>query len=108
MGDVTGVLRKKGRNVGPNHPNILVTNLAALPPSPVVCMYQKRWTIELRHGERQSDLGLGAPQGSGDTNRREQAIGIAVRASVLVMRVCHHASVPDKPWSMLQLQPALR
>ena len=42
VGDVTVVLSKKGRNLGPQHTKILVTNLAALTPSQVVCIYQKR------------------------------------------------------------------
>ena len=39
------VLSKKGRNLGPQPTKILVTNLAALTPSQVVCIYQKRWPI---------------------------------------------------------------
>ena len=41
VGDVTVVLSKKGRNVSPQHTKILVTNLAELTPSQVVCMYRK-------------------------------------------------------------------
>jgi hypothetical protein len=33
VGEVTVVLSKKGRNVGPNHTKILVTNLAELTPT---------------------------------------------------------------------------
>src|SRR5262249_57886924 len=51
VGDVTMVLSKKGRNVSPQHTKILVTNLAELTPSQVVCMYQKRWAIELLNWE---------------------------------------------------------
>ena len=47
VGEVTVVLSKKGRNVSPQHTKILVTNLAALTPSQVVCIYQKRWAIEI-------------------------------------------------------------
>src|SRR5262244_411568 len=47
VGDVTVVLSKKGRNVSPQHTKILVTNLTELTPSQVVCIYQKRWAIEL-------------------------------------------------------------
>src|SRR3989475_4541540 len=47
VGDVTVVLSKKGRNMGPQHTKILVTNLAELTPSQVVCIYQKRWAIEV-------------------------------------------------------------
>jgi hypothetical protein len=38
VGDVTGVLRKRGRYRGPQQPTILVTTLAVLPPSHVVGM----------------------------------------------------------------------
>src|SRR5712691_7670215 len=38
VGDVTVVLSKKGRNLGPQHTKILVTNLAELTPSQVVCI----------------------------------------------------------------------
>jgi len=47
VGDVTVVLSKKGRNVSPQQTKILVTNLAMLTPSQVVCIYQKRWAIEI-------------------------------------------------------------
>src|SRR5262249_52793607 len=47
VGDVTVVLSKKGRNMGPQHTKILVTNLAELTPSQVVCIYQKCWAIEI-------------------------------------------------------------
>ena len=102
------VLSKKGRNVSPQQTKILVTNLAALTPSPVVCIYQKRWAIELINWELKSGLGLGEHQVSGDTNRSEKSVGIAVLAYLLVMRVCHHEIVPGKPWSIFQLQHALR
>ena len=108
VGDVTVVLSKKGRNMSPQHTKILVTNLAALTPSQVVCIYQKRWAIELMNWEFKSGLGLGEHQVSGDTNRSEKSVGIAVLAYLFVLRVCHHEIVPGKPWSIFQLQHALR
>jgi hypothetical protein len=108
VGDVTVVLSKKGRNTGPQHTKLLVTNLAALPPSQVVCIYQKRWAIELMNWELKSGLGLGEHQVSGATNRSEKSVGIAVLAYLFVLRVCHHEIVPGKPWSIFQLQHALR
>jgi hypothetical protein len=59
VGDVTLVLSKKGRNLGPKQTKILGTNLAELTPSQVVCTYQKRWAVELVHWELKSGLGLG-------------------------------------------------
>jgi hypothetical protein len=108
VGDVTVVLSKKGRNVSPQQTKILGTNLAELTPSQVVCMYQTRWASELMHWELKSGLGLGEHQVSGDTNRSEKSIGIAVLAYLLVMRVCQHEIVPGKPWSLFQLQHVLR
>jgi hypothetical protein len=106
--DVTVVRSKKGRNVGPQQTKILVTNLAELTPSQVVCVYQKRWAIELLHWELKSGLGLGEHHVSGDTNRSEKSVGIAVLAYLFVLRVCHHEIVPGQPWSIFQLQHTLR
>ena len=108
VGDVTVVLRKKGRNLGPQHTTILVTNLAELTPSHVLCISQKRWAIALMNWELQSGLGLGEHQVSGDKNRSEKSVSIAVLAYLFVLRVCHHEIVPGKPWSIFQLQHALR
>jgi len=108
VGDVTVVLSKRGRNLGPKQTKILVTNLAELTPSQVVCIYQKRWAVELMHWELKSGLGLGEHQVSGDKDRSEKSIGIAVLAYLLVLRVCHHEIVPGKPWSLFQLQHTLR
>jgi hypothetical protein len=108
VGDVTVMLSTKGRNWGPKQTKILVANLAELPPSQVVCIYQKRWAVELGHWELKSGLGLGEPQGSGDKDRCETSVGIAVLAYLFVIRVCHHEMVPGKPWSLFQLQHALR
>ena len=108
IGEVTVVLSKRGRNLGPKQTKILVTNLAELTSSQVVCIYQKRWAIEILNWELKSGLGLGEHQVSGDKNRREKSVGIAVLAYLFVLRVCHHEIVPGKPWSIFQLQHALR
>ena len=107
-GEGTLVLSQKGRTVGPHHTKLLVTTLAELTPRQVVSIYQKRWAVELLHWELTSGLGLGEPQVSGDTNRSEKSVGIAVLAYLLVLRVCHHDMVPGKPWSIFQLQHTLR
>jgi hypothetical protein len=108
IGEVTVVLSKRGRTLGPKQTKILVTNLAELTSSQVVCIYQKRWAIELLNWELKSGLGLGEHQVSGDKNRSEKSVGIAVLAYLFVLRVCHHEIVPGKPWSIFQLQHALR
>ena len=108
VGDVTLVLSKKGRNVGPHNTKLLVTNLAELTPRQVVSIYQKRWAIELVHWELKSGMGLGQHQVSGDKDRSEKSIGIAVLAYLFVLRACHREIVPGQPWSIFQLQHALR
>jgi hypothetical protein len=108
VGDVTVVLSKKGRNVGPKKTKILVTNLPELTPRQVVSIYQKRWAIELVHWELKSGLGLGQHQVSGDEKRSENAIGVAVLAYLFLLRACHHKIVPGQSWSIFQLQHALQ
>ena len=108
VGDVTVVLSKRGRNIGPKQTKILVTNLAELTPSQVVGIDQKRWSVALLHWELKSGLGMGEHQVSGDKDRSEKSMGIALLAYLLVLRVCHHEMVPGKPWSIFQLQQALR
>ena len=108
IGEVTVILSKRGRNLGPKQTKILVTNLAELTSSQVVCIYQKRWAIELVNWELKSGLGLGEHQVSGDKDRSEKSVGLAVLAYLFVLRVCHHEIVPGKPWSIFQLQHALR
>jgi hypothetical protein len=47
IGDVTVVLSKKGRNLGPKQTKILVTNLDEWTWRQVVCAYQRRWPVEI-------------------------------------------------------------
>jgi hypothetical protein len=65
-------------------------------------------TIELLNWELKSGLGLGEHQVSGDKNRSEKSVGIAILAYLFVLRMCHHEIIPGKPWSIFQLQHALR
>ena len=108
MGDVTVVLSKTGRNVGPKQTKILVTNLPEVTPRYVVFAYQRRWAAEQIHRELQSDLGMGEHQVSGEEQRIENSFGIAVMAYVLLIRLCHHERLPGRSWSLAQLQPAFR
>jgi hypothetical protein len=66
------------------------------------------YNIELLNWELKSGLGLGEHQVSGDTHRSEKSVGIAVLAYLFVLRVCYHEIIPGKPWSIFQLQHALR
>jgi len=47
VGDVTVVLSKRGRNLGPKQTKILVTNLDEWIPRQVVSAYQRRWPVEI-------------------------------------------------------------
>jgi Transposase DDE domain len=107
VGDVTVVLSKKGRNLGPKK-KILVTNLPELTPRQVVSIYQKRWAIELVNWELKSGRGLGQHQVSGDEKRSEHSIGVAVLAYLFLLRACHHEITPGRSWSIFQLQHALQ
>ena len=108
IGDVTVVLSKKGRNVGPKNTKILVTNLAELMPRDVVFAYQRRWPIEQINRELKSDLGMGEHQVSGEEDRLENAFGIAVMAYLFLIRACHEEMIPGRSWSIPQLQHAFR
>jgi Transposase DDE domain len=108
IGEVTVVLSKKGRNMGPKNTKILVTNLAEWLPRDVVFAYQRRWPIEQINRELKSDLGMGEHQVSGDEDRIENSFGIAVMAYLFLIRACHQEMVPGRSWSIPQLQHAFR
>jgi hypothetical protein len=108
IGDVTVVLSKRGRNVGPKPTKILVTNLDAWIPRQVVSAYQRRWPVEHINRELKTYLGLGAHQVSREEARIEKSFGIAVLAYVLLIRACHEEILPGTSWSIAQLQHALR
>ena len=94
IGDVTVVLSKRGRNVGPKHTKILVTNLDEWIPRQVVGAYQCRRPVEQIHRELKTDLGLNAQQGSGKEGRIEKFFGIAVLAYLLLIRACPQEILP--------------
>jgi hypothetical protein len=108
IGDVTVVLSKRGRNVGPKHTKILVTNLDEWIPRQVVSAYQRRWPVEQINRELKTDLGLGEHQVSTEEGRIEKSFGIAVLAYLLLIRACHQEILPGTSWSIAQLQHAFR
>jgi hypothetical protein len=108
VGDVTVVLSKKGRNVGPKQTKILVTNLDEWTPRQVVYAYQRRWPVEQINRELKTDLGLGEHQVSTEEGRIEKSCGIAVLAYLLLIHACHQEILPGKAWSVSQLQHAFR
>jgi DDE family transposase len=108
IGDVTVVLSKRGRNLGPKQTKILVTNLDEWIPRQVVGAYQRRWPVEQINRELKTDLGLGEHQVGQEEGRIEKSFGIAVLAYLLLIRACHQEIVPGKSWSIAQLQHAFR
>jgi hypothetical protein len=108
VGDVTVVLSKRGRNLGPKQTKILVTNLDEWIPRQVVSAYQRRWPVEQINRELKTDLGLGEHQVSGEEGRIEKSFGIAVLAYLLLIRACHQEMLPGTSWSIAQLQHAFR
>jgi Transposase DDE domain len=108
VGDVTVVLSKTGRNVGPSQTKILVTNLAELTPRYIVFAYQKRWAVEQLNRELKSELGMGEHQVRQDEGRIEKSFGIAVMAYLFLIRVGCHELRPGQSWSIAHLQYAFR
>ena len=108
IGDVTMVLSKKGRNAGPESTKILVTNLPGATGRQVISIYQRRWSVEIIFRELKSGLGLGEHQVTGDKNRVEKSVGIAVIAYLFLLRARKNDVLPGKPWSIFQLQNNLR
>ena len=108
VGDVTVVLSKTGRNVGPSKTKILVTNLTELTSRYLVFAYQKRWAVEQINRELKTDLGMGEHQVRRDEGGIERSFGIAVLAYLFLIRVCHDEMHPGQSWSISQLQHAFR
>lgn len=108
IGEVTVVLSKKGRNVGPKKTKIIVTDLAGVTPRQVICIYQRRWSVEILFKELKSGLGLGQHQVTKELDRIEKSIGIAILAYLFLLRACRSDIHPGKSWSIFQLQENLR
>ncbi len=102
------MLSKRGRNLGPKQTKILVTNLDEWIPRQVEGAYQRRWPVEQINRELKTDLGLGEHHVSKDERRIEKSFGLAVLASLLLIRACHQEMIPGKSWSVSQLQHAFR
>jgi IS4 transposase len=104
LGDVTVVLTKKGRNVGPEKTKLLVTNLLELAGRQVIDIYQRRWAVEILFKELKSGLGFGEHQVTKSLPRIEKSLGIALIAYLLLLRARKDDIKPGKPWSIFQLK----
>ena len=85
-----------------------MTNLAALTPRQVVSIYQKRWAIELMHWELTSEGGLGQHQVSGVQTTLTSRLASRYWPTCLYCGCVITRSSPGQPWSIFQLQHALR
>jgi len=108
LGDVTVVLSKKGRNLGPKKTKLIVTNLTELTPRQVLLIYQRRWSCELLMWELKSALGLGQHQVTRQEERIEKSIGVALLAYLFLLRAGSHLIQPGQAWSIFQLQQECR
>ena len=108
IGDVMVVLSKKGRNVGPKKTKLIVTNLTDVTPRQVICIYQRRWSVELLIWELKSGLGLGQHQVTRNEDRIEKSFGIAILAYLFLLRASSNEIQPRHSWSIFQLQHNLR
>ena len=104
LGDVTVVLTKKGRNVGPKNTKVLVTNLVEMTTRQVLLVYQRRWTIEVLFKELKSGLGLGEHQVTKEVDRIEKSIGVAIIAYLVLIRARKRDIHPGQSWSIFQLK----
>ena len=104
IGDVTMVLSKKGRNVGPKNTKVLVTNLVEMTTRQVLLVYQRRWTIEVLFKELKSGLGLGEHQVTKEVDRIEKSIGVAIIAYLVLIRARKRDIRPGQSWSIFQLK----
>ena len=108
IGEVTVVLSKKGRNMGPKKIKILVTNLPSVKAREVVSLYSRRWSVEIIFKELKSGLGLGEHQVTVDPDRIEKSFGIAILAYLFLIRACRKEIRPGCPWGIFQLQEHFR
>ena len=108
IGDVTIVFSKARRNSGPKHVKVIVTNLPSVTAKQVLCIYQRRFLIEVLFKELKSGLGLGKQQVSKNENRIANSIGMSLLAYLLILRLQHKDIIPGKSWSIFKLQETLR
>jgi hypothetical protein len=68
-----------------------------------------RFVLDLAYGDGATHAEVfSSLSGFVPLERREHGVGRAGLAYWFVLRVCHHERVPGQPWSLVQLQPALR
>ena len=104
LGDVTIVLSKKRRNLGPNRVKIIVTNLLDVSASAVISQYAIRWRVELVIKELKGGLHLGRMQVSQDAERVERSVVLPVCAYLLLVHLHGRDQALSQGWSLFQLK----
>ncbi len=104
LGDVTIVLSKKRRNLGPTRVKIIVTNLLDVSASAVISQYSIRWTVELVIKELKGGLHVGRMQISQDTDRVERSVVLPVCAYLLLIHLHGRDQAASQGWSLFQLK----
>jgi Transposase DDE domain len=104
LGDVTIVLSKKRRNLGPKRVKIIVTNLLDVSASAVISQYAIRWGVELVIKELKGGLHLGRMQVSQDVERVERSVILPVCAYLLLIHLYGHEQASSPSWSLFQLK----
>ena len=108
IGNVTIVLSKKRRNLGPKNVKVIVTNLPNATVTQILSIYQRRFMIEVLFRELKSGMGLGKMQVTKDENRIEKSIGLSIVAYLLILKM-QHKDIPDNQgWSIFSLREKFR
>lgn len=104
LGDVTIVLSKKRRNLGPNRVKIIVSNLLDVSAGAVITQYSIRWCVELVIKELKSGLHVGRMQVSKDAERVERSVVLPVCAYLLLVHLHGRDQALRRGWSLFQLK----
>lgn len=108
IGDVTIVFSKARRNAGPKSVKVIVTNLPNMTSRDILCIYQRRFLIEVLFKELKSGLGLGKQQVSKNEKRITNSIGMSLLSYLMILKLQHEDICPGKSWSIFKLQENLR
>ena len=108
IGDVTIVLSKKRRNLGPKNIKVIVTNLPNVTVTQILSIYQRRFMIEVLFRELKSGMGLGKMQVTKDENRIEKSIGFSILAYLLILKMQYKDISDNQCWSIFSLRENFR
>jgi hypothetical protein len=108
IGNVTIVLSKKRRNLGPKNTKVIVTNLPNVTVNTILSIYQRRFMIEVLFRELKSGMGLGKQQVTKNENRIEKSIGLSILAYLLILKMQHKDIPENQSWSIFSLREKFR